>query len=140
MIIKFWNSIKRDVFIFCVFGFVGVGIETVFRALTEGKLFGYSSWVMFFLFGLSGLLIGRLNETKIFKKINIHFQACIGVLIVYAVELVFGIPLNIYPLQLNLWSYLHLPLNVLGQITLCFAPLWYLASLAAIKIDDDLRH
>lgn len=130
---------KRNLLIFTVFAFIGPGIEVFFTSLTRLSLFGTSSPLMMPVYGLGGLLIGLLNEGKHLKSFSYWQQATIGVIIIYALEYMSGLIFNV-ALGLKIWDYSDLQLNVLGQITFLFAPLWFLAAYSGIIIDDKLRH
>lgn len=123
------KSIK-ELILFLIGGFIYLGIELLYR--------GYSHWTMFLLGGLCFLIIGALNENFEWELSFIK-QSCIGAIAVTALEFIFGIVFNII-LQLNIWDYSELPLNILGQICLPFTFIWFLLSAIAIVLDDWLRY
>lgn len=65
-------------------------------------------------------------------------QALIGTAVITVVEFASGCVLNLW-LGLNIWDYSDLPLNVLGQVCLLYAVLWYFLALPVIVVDDYLR-
>ena len=66
-------------------------------------------------------------------------EVFIGFLGIFVIEFLSGLILN-RGLGLNLWDYSHLPLNIMGQITLLFAPIWLIIVPFAIFLDDQLRY
>lgn len=71
------------------------------------------------------------SEATIFQ--NIWFQAFIVMILIYIAEFLSGLFFNIY-LGFDLWDYSQyvwngIPLNLWGQITIVYAPFWYLAGL-----------
>jgi uncharacterized membrane protein len=58
--------------------------------------------------------------------------------IITAVEFVSGLILNLW-LNLGVWDYSHMPLNLFGQICLPYAGLWFALSAVGIVLDDILR-
>lgn len=62
-------------------------------------------------------------------------KCLIGMLIITATELVFGLVFNII-LKENVWDYSNIPMNFLGQICLPFSALWFLLSGAAFFAID----
>jgi uncharacterized membrane protein len=62
----------------------------------------------------------------------------IGAAAVTAVELCSGLVINVW-LGLDVWNYIEMPFNVLGQICLPYMILWIPLSAAAVWLDDYLR-
>ncbi len=58
-----------------------------------------------------------------FKDKHIIYKSLLCALTVTAVELTFGIILNLI-LKLDVWDYTNIPLNFLGQICLPFTLVW----------------
>lgn len=111
-------------------GFLYVLIEVVFR--------GRSHWTMFLVGGLCFWLIGLINEI-IPWEMPLWKQCAIGAIIITSVEFVSGCIINIL-LGCQVWDYSELPFNLLGQVCLPFAVLWFFLSAAGIVLDDYLRH
>ena len=88
--------------------------------------------------GICFVVIGGLNN-YIPWEMPLWKQAGIGALFVTAMELVVGIPLNLF-MELHIWDYYSLPFNLLGQICLPFTIVWFFLSLLCIFVDDWLRH
>ena len=55
-------------------------------------------------------------------------QGVVGAVFVTAMELVVGVPLNLF-MGLNIWDYSQVPFNFLGQICLPFTVLWFFLSI-----------
>lgn len=93
---------------------------------------------MFILGAICFILIGLINEHFTFKM-PLWKQQLISTLIITALELLFGLILNI-GLGLNIWDYSNLKCNLLGQISMQYTLMWFFLSLPAIILDDYLRH
>lgn len=65
-------------------------------------------------------------------------QALACAALVTAVELIAGLVLNVW-LNMNVWDYSNLPVNLWGQICLSFSLTWVVLCLAFIPIFDWLR-
>nr|WP_245156686.1 putative ABC transporter permease [Clostridium aminobutyricum] len=98
---------------------------------------GYSHWTMGIVGGLSFVLIGSINEHLSWKT-PLWKQAGIGTLIILTLEFITGCIVNIW-LGWQIWDYSDMPFNLLGQISLPFAGLWFILSALAIILDDVLR-
>ena len=96
---------------------------------------GYSHVSMFILGGLCFILIGLISEHYFKFQKNIIKQMVISSLIITALELVFGLVLNVR-LGLGIWDYSSLKFNFMGQICLIFSVLWFFLSLPAIIFYD----
>lgn len=92
---------------------------------------------MFIVGGLCFYIIGQLDEHR--HSFCLIGQAAISSLVITAIEFSSGVIINI-ALDLNVWDYSRLPMNVLGQICLPFSILWLLLSVPAIYFEDFLRH
>lgn len=66
-------------------------------------------------------------------QLSIWMKCLIGMLIITAIELVFGIAFNII-LKEHVWDYSNVPLNFLGQICLPFSMIWFVLSGIAFKV------
>lgn len=100
------------------------------------SLAGWTTLWMFVIGGVSGVVIGSLNELN--KSLPMWLQCLIGMIVVFDIELMTGLVCNVW-LKLNLWSYEGWVLNIYGQITLVYAPLWFLLTPFVIWLDDVLR-
>lgn len=117
-------------FLFSFGGVIYVIIELLWR--------GYSHWSMGILGGSCFVLLGLINE-KYTWDIPLLIQMLIGAFIITLLEFIAGCILNIW-LNLNVWDYYNMPLNILGQICLPYMILWFLLSPVCIIVDDYLRY
>lgn len=116
--------------LFLIGGAIYVLIELVYR--------GYSHWTMFLLGGLCFVLIGGVNE-YIPWEMPLWLQAGIGAVIITALEFICGCIVNL-ALGWNVWDYSNTPLNILGQVCLPFAIIWFVIAHFGIVLDDYLRY
>lgn len=74
------------------------------------------------------------------KNIDIPFylKCIIGMIIITAIELIFGIWFNII-LGERVWDYSNMPLNFLGQICVPFSMMWLVLSGIAFKIIEKIH-
>jgi uncharacterized membrane protein len=107
-------------------------------ALCELLWRGYTYAAMFAVGGLCFVLIGQINVWLSWRT-PILLQGLIACGIVTGVEFISGFILNIV-LGLNMWDYSQLPFNLLGQVCLYFAGIWYALSIGGIILDDHLRY
>ena len=117
-----------------ILGFIGgllyIIIELIWR--------DYSHWTMFVLGGICFVLLGRINEV-IPWNIPLWQQALIGTAIITGLEFITGCIVNLW-LGWNVWDYSNVRFNLLGQICLPYAILWFPLSAAGIILDDWLRY
>ena len=145
------NNFKKSILLFIVMGVVYLNLEIFMRAM-RGDLFkagfhdvkwislaGWTSLWMFLIGGINGLFIGSLNEGTKKVPVPLWAQSLIGMLIIFLIEFFSGFILNVR-LKLNIWSYKGWPLNIMGQITLLYIPLWFLMIPFVIWLDDIARH
>lgn len=116
--------------LFLIGGVLYCCIELLWRCRTH--------WTMAIVGGICFVVIGGLNN-YIPWEMPLWKQAGVGSLFVTAMELVVGIPLNLF-MKLHIWDYSSLPFNLLGQICLPFTIAWFFLSLLCIFVDDWLRH
>jgi uncharacterized membrane protein len=111
-------------------GFVYYLIELAWR--------GHSHPSMFVLGGVCLLVLGGLNNWFPWT-LGLLWQSLIGAAVITALELVTGIVVNLW-LNLGVWDYQHMPLNLYGQICVPFIAAWVPLAAFAIVLDDWLRH
>ena len=130
----------RNFTIFGLLGIVYVFIEVVFGAITamSPRLIGQSSVWMFIVGGLSGYLLGLLND-KGATNLKYPLPILLGGLIITTLELISGIILNIW-CKFNIWSYSDCKFNFLGQIELGHCICWLLLTPLAFWLDDVICH
>lgn len=111
-------------------GLLYVALELIWR--------GYSHWTMFFLGGICFIAVGAVNEL-IPWCMPLWQQTVIGTAVITGLEFLAGCIVNLW-LGWGVWDYSGIPGNILGQICLSYIMLWIPVSLAAIVLDDCLRH
>lgn len=99
---------------------------------------GYSHWSMFLLGGICFLFLGMINEV-IPWEMELWKQAVIGTVMITFLEFAVGCVVNLW-LGWNVWDYSNVPFNILGQICLPYAILWFPLSAVGIILDDWLRY
>jgi uncharacterized membrane protein len=123
---------KRLLALGVVMGIVYYGIEELFR-------WGQSNPIMIAIGGICGVLVGLLNEYPSFYTLSIRLQCLLGTIIVLVIEFMSGMALNVW-LKLNVWSYAGIWGNIMGQVCIPYALLWYFICVPlAIWLDDYLR-
>ncbi len=127
---KTFKEFCKHGILFVIGGFIYVAIELLYR--------GHSHWTMFIVGGLCFLFIGGINNW-IPWKLPMPIQGLIGLGIILCLEFIAGVIVNII-LKWNVWDYSNMPLNILGQVCLPFALLWFPLALVAIVLDDYLRY
>lgn len=100
---------------------------------------GYANVIMLLVGGICGGLVGSINQIPAFYNMKIIVQSLIGTIITLVVEFLSGLILNIY-LGLHIWDYSRLPFNILGQICLPFALIWFIMMPLAIWLEDTFRY
>lgn len=70
--------------------------------------------------------------------IPFYLKCIIGMIIITAIELIFGIWFNII-LGEGVWDYSNMPLNFLGQICVPFSAIWLVLSGIAFKIIEKIH-
>lgn len=115
-----------------VIGAIGGSTYVVVELLWRGR----SHVSMFLLGGLCFWLIGRLDRRE---PVPVVVQACQGACLVTVLELAMGLVVNCW-LNLGVWDYSNLPMNVHGQVCLYYFVLWIPLSAGAIFLDDGVRY
>lgn len=113
-------------------------IGGILYCLIEVVARGHTHWSMFLVGGICFLICGGLNELYSWDML-LPIQMIMCSVAITAVEFVSGIVLNVI-LDLNVWNYSNMPLNIMGQICLPFTIIWLFLSLPAIVLDDYLRY
>ena len=90
-------------------------LEVIFR--------GFSHFSMAICGGICFLFIYFIFER--YPHMNRVKKCLLGAAFITLAELITGCIVNL-ALGLNVWSYYHMPLNLLGQICLPFSVLWFL--------------
>jgi hypothetical protein len=124
-------AILKDVILIVIMGLIYREIEVLWR--------GRSSWTMVIVGGLCAFLIGRLNQREAFYNRRMWEQCLIGVCITLVIEFVSGLIIN-KVFNMGVWDYSDLPGNIMGQICIPYAILWYAIMPFTIYVDDFLRY
>ena len=98
---------------------------------------GYTNLTSFFMGGISGLIIGKLNHCPKYYKLAMWEDCFIGMTIVLIVESIFG-GIALY-FGLRFWDYTNMPLNYKGIICLPYAIVWYIITPFCMWCEDALR-
>lgn len=123
-------KLLRPLVLFSIGGLSYILIELMWR--------GYSHCTMFFVGGICFVLVGYINEWFTFE-IPLIKQMAISAILITIVEFIAGCILNLW-LNLNIWDYSLVPLNILGQICVPYIFLWFLLSFVCILLDDYIRY
>ena len=110
-------------------GFVYYLVEVAWR--------GFSHPSMFVTGGVAFLCIGVINNYLPWRM-GFIWQCVIGGIVITFLELVAGLIVNVW-LNLGVWDYSDLPMNIMGQIVPHFTFAWMALSAVAIWLDDFLR-
>lgn len=103
-------------------GFGYCMIEIIWRGRTHYSMFFAGAIVL-----SSFYYINKSYSIPLWEK------CLIGMVIITAIEFIFGIVFNII-MNENVWDYSNLPLNLFGQICLPFSALWFVLSGIAFKV------
>lgn len=125
------SKIAEYVLLMFIGGFVYTICEMVYRT--------YSHWSMFIVGGLCLIIVGLLNEGILPSNWGLIPQSLVGAVAITLVEFVCGLIVNVW-LNLNVWDYSNLPLNIMGQVCLPFTLIWVVLALVAIVVDDRVRY
>lgn len=110
-------------------GGIGYGaIEVAFR--------GYTHWSMLLTGGSAFLSLYLIHST--FPNTSIFIKALLGMVVITLLELSVGIIVN-RVFSLGVWDYSNLPYNLLGQISLPFSACWYVLSIIAFYLLDNIK-
>ncbi|KAK7493642.1 hypothetical protein BaRGS_00015154 [Batillaria attramentaria] len=120
---------------FYFYGMHGLLDEVVFTALFDfflepagnRKLQGCTTVVSFFVYGSCSFCVEQIFLYSRRHGYSLAYRLPVYVLAVYLWELTWGLVLT--QLDLCSWDYSHYPLNLMGLITLVYAPGWLLLCL-----------
>ena len=125
---KWFKLLVKYLFLFVFGSIVYAGIEIGFR--------GYTYLLMGIVGGIAFILIGLVNEVLDWD-FPLILQMIIGGLIVTLLELITGIALSNFGIQM--WDYSGQWLNYKGVICPLFSFIWCFISLLGIVVDDFIR-
>jgi hypothetical protein len=124
------NRVLRLALLWFALGALYLTVEILWR--------GHTHVSMLIVGGLCGVCIGGVNQLPRFYNAKIIVQSAIGAVIVTALEFVSGCVLKLW-LGLNVWSYNGYVGNILGQVCLLYALLWFFFMPFAIWAEDTAR-
>ena len=93
---------------------------------------------MFVVGGLCFLMITAIDSVPLFGG-SLLLEAPICAAFVTAAELISGIIVNIF-MNLDVWDYSDMPLNLWGQICLPFSAIWLALAIPAALVSRLMRH
>lgn len=129
------KKLYKTLVLFFIGGGLYLLIEMLWRVITGSHP---THWAMFFVGGLSFILVGGINEW-IPWELSLVKQSLIGTVAILLTEFISGCILNLW-LGLGIWDYSDKFLNLCGQICPQFAIGWFLLAGVAIVLDDYLRY
>lgn len=120
----------KYIYLFLIGGLSYYSLELLWR--------GHSHFSMILCGGICFLSIGGINQAGA-PGVGLLRQMLLSSVIITSLEFLTGLVVNRW-LNLHVWDYSDLPFQLLGQICLPYSILWFFLSLAAIFLDDTLRH
>ncbi len=121
-------KIWKEAVVFYIGGMFYCLVELLWRGWTHGS--------MFLLGALCFYVVGGMDR---YWHAPVVVQMAVGALIVTFFEFWTGVLVNMV-LHMNVWTYSHLPFNLLGQICLPFTLLWFPLCGIGILLENLLRH
>ena len=116
--------IKKDLFLFLAGGSIYPTLETAWR--------GHTHVSMALAGGVCLCLIDHICNAKMGRQSLIK-RCCVGSAIITGVEFAVGLVVNLM-MNLHVWDYSALPMNLMGQVCLPFSLIWVLLSLPAMGL------
>ena len=117
----------------CIYGLLGFAVEVIFTAGWEFvvnlnlRFMGNTSLWSFFIYGLFGLFAEKLQEFMVSCHILLIIRALVLMTAAYLWEFSCGMILKF--VGLNTWDYSSFKYNIMGVVTLEYAPAWYVGCL-----------
>lgn len=109
--------LKRICLLFGICGSVYVLLELIYR--------GRSHISMFFAAGLSAVGIWLCCNCRRVKQRCLTLKCLLGSALITTVEFCTGVVVNLW-MNLAVWDYSSMPMNLLGQVCLPFSLVWFL--------------
>ena len=125
------KSVYKNIILFICGFCIYITIENIFR--------GYSFVLMGVCGGLCVVILDKLND-YISWKMDLFWQAFIGVILITSMELIVGIIAKYTTFLPVMWDYSNLPLNYDGIICVPFSLAWFFLSLVAIFLADSINY
>lgn len=115
---------KKNIVIFLIGAICYPIIEILWR--------GYTHFSMAIVGGICLVLINIFCQ-GFFRNYHLLFKCVLGAFVITSLEFCTGLIVNV-ALELNVWDYSYMPLNIMGQVSLPFSMLWFLLCIPAIFI------
>ncbi len=120
-------------------------LKYAYLALIGGLLYslleilwrGYTHWSMIIVGGVCFAAVMFISDTMP-CGVGLLARGVCGAAVVTVLEFISGVILNLW-LNMNVWDYSTMPMNILGQVCLPFSFAWVLLSIAAILIGNFLE-
>jgi hypothetical protein len=131
---------KKYLIISALLGFAYLVIEVIFNAVLsfDIRLCGTTSLWMFPVGAIMGTILGVMNNIGWIKtRVNYFWMSIIGVVLIYGIE--FGSGTLLTSLGIIVWRYTDI-LNICGQITLFYIPVWFSLCPLAFWLEDLMRY
>lgn len=126
--LKVKKRFNQDTLIFAIGSVSYSLIEIIWR--------GYTHWTMMITGGVCFLVLfrvfNRIAHTKLWKK------CAVGACVITGIEFTVGCIVNLW-LQMNVWDYSFLPLNLMGQICPLYTFLWGLLSIPIVYLSGKIK-
>ena len=116
----------KELLIVYTIGFVGYScIELLWRNFTHPSM-SIAGGICFLSFHILNRRMNKLSSVK---------KCFLGAVIITSVEFFFGCIVNI-ALNMHIWDYSALPLNLLGQICLPYFIVWFVITIPMLAVSN----
>lgn len=126
--LKIKKRANQDTLIFAIGSVTYSLIEILWR--------GYTHWTMMITGGICFLVLfrvfSRIAHAKLWKK------CAVGACVITGIEFIVGCIVNLW-LQMNVWDYSFLPLNLLGQVCPLYSLLWGFLSIPIVYLSGKIQ-
>lgn len=135
------NNLRRILIRFFLFALLGLNMEVFFTSISsfisgqDYNLRGHTSLWMMVDYGLLGILTPWVRDFLKRMSIPLIGRAFVYMIGIFTVEYFSGIIFH-KVIGLKIWDYSSLPLNIHGQITLLYIPLWFALGLGIETLYD----
>jgi len=118
----------KHIIIFLTGGFGYNILELLWRGRTHPSMFIAGGLCLFSIYIIS----------RYFKELSLFKKSLLSAAVITTVEIIFGVIVNIR-MNLDVWDYSVLPLNLIGQVSLIYSFIWFFISFFIIKVFDYLE-
>lgn len=136
-----YKYITLFIMFFLVYGIMEVLFRALLGQMAQTSYFtfnGFTSLWMCLVGGIIGIIYGLIDSIKNSNKLSLFIKCLIMTVIIFGIEYLSGYILNII-FKLDVWNYYNMPLNINGQITFVFAPIWYFISVFGFWLIDFIK-